>query len=78
MYFDVSVESLAQVYCLKSVDGLFMVVWEFEDYQFKETEEVLKDFEESARNSHAQTLKKYGKLMPVSRKKLQKDKSEFK
>ncbi|ELW63079.1 THUMP domain-containing protein 3 [Tupaia chinensis] len=46
IYFDVSVESLAQVHCLRSVDNLFVVVQEFKDYQFKKTkEEVLKDFE---------------------------------
>ncbi|XP_049496888.1 tRNA (guanine(6)-N2)-methyltransferase THUMP3 isoform X2 [Panthera uncia] len=49
IYFDISVESLAQVHCLRSVDNLFVVVKEFKDYQFKETkEEVLKDFEELA------------------------------
>ncbi|KAF6101395.1 THUMP domain containing 3 [Phyllostomus discolor] len=49
IYFDISVESLAQVHCLRSVDNLFVVVQEFKDYQFKETkEEVLKDFEELA------------------------------
>ncbi|XP_039742576.1 tRNA (guanine(6)-N(2))-methyltransferase THUMP3 isoform X2 [Pteropus medius] len=49
IYFDISVESLAQVHCLRSVDNLFVVVQELKDYQFKETkEEVLKDFEELA------------------------------
>lgn len=49
IYFDVSVASLAQVHCLRSVDNLFVVVQEFTDYHFKETkEEVLKDFEELA------------------------------
>lgn len=49
IYFDVSVDSLAQVHCLRSVDNLFVVVQEFKDYQFKETkEDVLKDFEELA------------------------------
>ncbi|NP_001239102.1 tRNA (guanine(6)-N(2))-methyltransferase THUMP3 isoform X1 [Canis lupus baileyi] len=49
IYFDISVESLAQVHCLRSVDNLFVVVKEFKDYPFKETkEEVLKDFEELA------------------------------
>lgn len=49
IYFDISVESLAQVHCLRLVDNLFVVVQEFKDYQFKETkEEVLKDFEELA------------------------------
>ncbi|XP_058420032.1 tRNA (guanine(6)-N2)-methyltransferase THUMP3 isoform X2 [Diceros bicornis minor] len=49
IYFEISVESLAQVHCLRSVDNLFVVVQEFKDYQFKETkEEVLKDFEELA------------------------------
>ncbi|XP_060017282.1 tRNA (guanine(6)-N2)-methyltransferase THUMP3 isoform X3 [Lagenorhynchus albirostris] len=49
IYFDISVESLAQVHCLRSVDNLFVVVQEFKDYQFKETkEEVLKDFEDLA------------------------------
>ncbi|KAM8758991.1 tRNA (guanine(6)-N(2))-methyltransferase THUMP3 [Rhynchonycteris naso] len=49
IYFDISVESLAQVHCLRSVDNLFVVVQEFKDYQFKEIkEEVLKDFEELA------------------------------
>ncbi|XP_007522327.1 tRNA (guanine(6)-N2)-methyltransferase THUMP3 isoform X1 [Erinaceus europaeus] len=49
IYFSISVESLAQVHCLRSVDNLFVVVQEFNDYQFKETkEEVLKDFEELA------------------------------
>ncbi|EQB76969.1 hypothetical protein CB1_000105028 [Camelus ferus] len=49
IYFDISVESLAQVHCLRSLDNLFVVVQEFKDYQFKETkEEVLKDFEELA------------------------------
>ncbi|XP_052576836.1 tRNA (guanine(6)-N2)-methyltransferase THUMP3 isoform X1 [Peromyscus californicus insignis] len=49
IYFDIPVESLAQVHCLRSVDNLFVVVQEFKDYQFKNTkEEVLKDFEELA------------------------------
>ncbi|XP_058144668.1 tRNA (guanine(6)-N(2))-methyltransferase THUMP3 isoform X2 [Dasypus novemcinctus] len=49
IYFDISVESLAQVHSLRSVDNLFVVVQEFKDYQFKETkEEVLKDFENLA------------------------------
>ncbi|XP_037656864.1 THUMP domain-containing protein 3 [Choloepus didactylus] len=49
IYFDISVESLAQVHCLRSVDNLFVVVKEFKDYQFKDTkEEVLKDFEDLA------------------------------
>lgn len=49
IYFDISVDSLAQVHCLRSVDNLFVVVQEFKDYQFKETkEEVLKDFEDLA------------------------------
>ncbi|KAM9185978.1 tRNA (guanine(6)-N(2))-methyltransferase THUMP3 isoform 1-T1 [Dugong dugon] len=49
IYFDISVESLAKVHCLRSVDNLFVVVQEFKDYQFKETkEEVLKDFEDLA------------------------------
>ncbi|XP_036122376.1 THUMP domain-containing protein 3 isoform X1 [Molossus molossus] len=49
IYFDISVESLAQVHCLRSVDNLFVVVQELKDYQFKETkEEVLKDLEELA------------------------------
>uniref|UniRef100_G3SVJ8 tRNA (guanine(6)-N(2))-methyltransferase THUMP3 n=2 Tax=Loxodonta africana TaxID=9785 RepID=G3SVJ8_LOXAF len=49
IYFDISVESLAQVHCLRSVDNLFVVVQELKDYQFKETkEEVLKDFEDLA------------------------------
>ncbi|XP_029412939.1 THUMP domain-containing protein 3 [Nannospalax galili] len=49
IYFDIAVESLAQVHCLRSVDNLFVVVQEFKDYQFKNTkEEVLKDFEELA------------------------------
>ncbi|EHB00885.1 THUMP domain-containing protein 3 [Heterocephalus glaber] len=47
IYFDISVESLAQVHCLRSVDNLFVVVEEFKDFQFKKTEEeALKDFEE--------------------------------
>ncbi|XP_053455299.1 tRNA (guanine(6)-N2)-methyltransferase THUMP3 isoform X4 [Nycticebus coucang] len=50
IYFVISVESLAQVHCLRSVDNLFVVVQEFQDYQFKKTkEEVLKDFEDLAR-----------------------------
>lgn len=49
IYFDIAVESLAQVHCLRSVDNLFVVVEEFKDYQFKATkEEVLRDFEELA------------------------------
>lgn len=49
IYFDISVDSLAQVHCLRSVDNLFVVVQEFKDYHFKETkEEVLKDFEDLA------------------------------
>lgn len=49
IYFDIAVESLAQVHCLRSVDNLFVVVQEFKDYQFKDTkEEVLRDFEELA------------------------------
>ncbi|XP_069875136.1 tRNA (guanine(6)-N2)-methyltransferase THUMP3-like [Dipodomys merriami] len=49
IYFDIAVESLAQVHCLRSVDNLFVVVQEFKDYQFKNTkEEVLKDFEDLA------------------------------
>lgn len=37
IYFDIAVESLAQVHCLRSVDNLFVVVQEFKDYQFKDT-----------------------------------------
>ncbi|XP_059519437.1 tRNA (guanine(6)-N2)-methyltransferase THUMP3 isoform X3 [Myotis daubentonii] len=49
IYFDISVESLAQVHRLRSVDNLFVVVQELKDFQFKETKEkVLKDFEELA------------------------------
>ncbi|XP_062964513.1 tRNA (guanine(6)-N2)-methyltransferase THUMP3-like [Cynocephalus volans] len=49
IYFDVSVERLAQVHCLRSVDNLFVVVQEFKDYQFQKTkEEVLQDFEDLA------------------------------
>ncbi|XP_011915380.1 PREDICTED: THUMP domain-containing protein 3 isoform X2 [Cercocebus atys] len=49
IYFVISVESLAQVHCLRSVDNLFVVVQEFQDYQFKQIkEEVLKDFEDLA------------------------------
>lgn len=49
IYFDISVESLAQVHCLRSVDNLFVVVEEFKDFQFKNTkEEALKDFEDLA------------------------------
>nr|XP_010336145.2 THUMP domain-containing protein 3 isoform X3 [Saimiri boliviensis boliviensis] len=49
IYFVISLESLAQVHCLRSVDNLFVVVQEFQDYQFKKTkEEVLKDFEDLA------------------------------
>ncbi|XP_052017492.1 LOW QUALITY PROTEIN: tRNA (guanine(6)-N2)-methyltransferase THUMP3-like [Apodemus sylvaticus] len=49
IYFDIVVESLAQVHCLRSVDNLFVAVQEFKDDQFKATkEEVLRDFEEPA------------------------------
>ncbi|KAM6215920.1 tRNA (guanine(6)-N(2))-methyltransferase THUMP3 [Rhynchocyon petersi] len=49
IYFDISMDSLPQVHCLRSVDNLFVVVQDFKDYQFKETkEEILKDFEELA------------------------------
>ncbi|KAM6162033.1 tRNA (guanine(6)-N(2))-methyltransferase THUMP3 [Erethizon dorsatum] len=49
IYFDISVESLAQVHCLRSVDNLFVVVEEFKDFQFKKTkEDALKDFEDLA------------------------------
>ncbi|XP_051011007.1 tRNA (guanine(6)-N2)-methyltransferase THUMP3 [Acomys russatus] len=49
IYFNIAVESLSQVHCLRSVDNLFVVVQEFKDYQFKNTkEEVLRDFEELA------------------------------
>lgn len=49
IYFDISVESLAQVHRLRSVDNLFVVVQELKDFKFKETKEkVLKDFEELA------------------------------
>ncbi|XP_051010958.1 LOW QUALITY PROTEIN: tRNA (guanine(6)-N2)-methyltransferase THUMP3-like [Acomys russatus] len=49
IYFDIAVESLAHVHCLRSVDNLFVVVHEFKDYQFKNTkEEVLRDCEELA------------------------------
>ncbi|XP_038596063.1 THUMP domain-containing protein 3 [Tachyglossus aculeatus] len=49
IYFDISIEYLAQVHSLRSVDNLFVVVQEFRDYQFKETkEDTLKDFKELA------------------------------
>nr|XP_044989208.1 THUMP domain-containing protein 3 isoform X1 [Jaculus jaculus] len=49
IYFDIALESLPQVHCLRSVDNLFVVVQEFKDYQFRNTkEEVLKDFEDLA------------------------------
>ena len=47
IYFDISMESLAQVHCLRSVDNLLVVVQEFKDSNSKgEKKEVLKDFEE--------------------------------
>lgn len=82
IYFDISVDSLAQVHCLRSVDNLFVVVQEFKDYQFKETkEEVLKDFEELAGKlpwSDPLKIWKINTCFKKKKNKAQKDKSEFK
>lgn len=76
IYFDISVESLSQVHCLRSVDNLFVVVQELKDYQFKETkEEVLKDFEELAgKLPWSDPLKVWKINTSFKKKKAQKDK----
>lgn len=44
IYFQISTDELFQVHHLKSVDNLFVVVEEYDNYQFKESkEETLKD-----------------------------------
>ncbi|XP_064931910.1 tRNA (guanine(6)-N2)-methyltransferase THUMP3 isoform X2 [Columba livia] len=47
IYFEVPAGALPQVHRLRSVDNLFVVVQEFQDYQFKESkEDALKDLED--------------------------------
>ncbi|KAM6980742.1 tRNA (guanine(6)-N(2))-methyltransferase THUMP3 [Aplochiton taeniatus] len=49
IYFEISTDKLFQVHHLKSVDNLFVVVEEYDNYQFKESkEETLKDLMELA------------------------------
>ncbi|XP_075687978.1 tRNA (guanine(6)-N(2))-methyltransferase THUMP3 [Rhinoderma darwinii] len=49
IYFEISMETLAQVHQMRSVDNLFVVVQEFTDFPFKEVKEAaLQDFEELA------------------------------
>lgn len=49
IYFDITTDKLIEVHHLKSLDNLFVVVKEYEDYQFKATkEEVLLDWQELA------------------------------
>ncbi|KAM9326928.1 tRNA (guanine(6)-N(2))-methyltransferase THUMP3 [Gastrophryne carolinensis] len=45
IYFEISMDSLAQVHRLRSVDNLFVVIQEFMDFPFKEAKEAaLEDF----------------------------------
>ncbi|XP_056380956.1 tRNA (guanine(6)-N2)-methyltransferase THUMP3 [Hyla sarda] len=49
IYFEISVDILAQVHQLRSVDNLFVVVQEFTDFPFKDVKEAaLQDFQELA------------------------------
>ncbi|XP_044157300.1 THUMP domain-containing protein 3 [Bufo gargarizans] len=49
IYFEISMDSLAQVHRLRSVDNLFVVVQEFTDFPFKEAKEAaLQDFQDLA------------------------------
>ncbi|XP_056130870.1 THUMP domain-containing protein 3 isoform X1 [Lampris incognitus] len=49
IYFQISTDKLAQVHLLRSVDNLFVVVEEFEHYQFQESkEETLTDLQQLA------------------------------
>uniref|UniRef100_A0A672MMH3 THUMP domain-containing protein 3-like n=1 Tax=Sinocyclocheilus grahami TaxID=75366 RepID=A0A672MMH3_SINGR len=49
IYFDITTDKLLKVHQLKSLDNLFVVVKEYDDYQFKTTkEEVQMDWEELA------------------------------
>uniref|UniRef100_A0A673NJN9 THUMP domain-containing protein 3-like n=1 Tax=Sinocyclocheilus rhinocerous TaxID=307959 RepID=A0A673NJN9_9TELE len=49
IYFDITTDKLLKVHQLKSLDNLFVVVKEYDDYQFKTTkEEVQMDWQELA------------------------------
>ncbi|KAM3914962.1 tRNA (guanine(6)-N(2))-methyltransferase THUMP3 isoform 1-T2 [Leptodactylus fuscus] len=49
IYFEIGMDTLAQVHRLRSVDNLFVVVQEFTDFPFKEVKEAaLQDFQELA------------------------------
>lgn len=49
IYFEISMDTLAQVHLLRSVDNLFVIVQEFTDFPFKEAKEAaLMDFQELA------------------------------
>lgn len=49
IYFEITTEKLPQVHLLKSVDNLFVVVHQYDNYQFKETkEEALEDLQKLA------------------------------
>ncbi|KAM4612993.1 tRNA (guanine(6)-N(2))-methyltransferase THUMP3 isoform 1-T2 [Polymixia lowei] len=49
IYFQITTDKLSQVHLLKSVDNLFVVVEEYNHYQFKESkEEALMDFQQLA------------------------------
>ncbi|XP_072308332.1 tRNA (guanine(6)-N2)-methyltransferase THUMP3 [Eucyclogobius newberryi] len=51
IYFSITTDSLFQVHCLKSVDNLFVVVQEYDHYQFKESkEETLAELQQLASN----------------------------
>ncbi|XP_076870456.1 tRNA (guanine(6)-N(2))-methyltransferase THUMP3 [Brachyhypopomus gauderio] len=47
IYFDIRTDSLSKVHHLKSVDNLFVVVQQYDNYQFKDTkEEALSDLQQ--------------------------------
>ena len=63
MHFDISVESLVQVHCLRSVDNLLVVVQEFKDpVQRFLKKEILKHFEEFTGKCLHSDLLKEGKV----------------
>ncbi|XP_068108891.1 tRNA (guanine(6)-N2)-methyltransferase THUMP3 [Hyperolius riggenbachi] len=59
IYFEISMDGLAQVHRLRSVDNLFVVVQEFSDFPFKDTKEAaLEDLKElAAKVNWAKALK---------------------
>ncbi|KAL2091566.1 hypothetical protein ACEWY4_013829 [Coilia grayii] len=49
IYFQIATDKLALVHHLKSVDNLFVIVQEFENYEFKDSkEDVMSDFQQLA------------------------------